>query len=192
MELLHLKTCISFHIYWKLLCLIFIDTNFAQIHLVVAENDFTRCLIQLSCASPKVSKCPSGCRLQGLISQMENDVEKKQWTACKMVKTFKDAAEKSMLMMTHIYNSNRRVIVNRYSWDLPQTSGLGFLGQTKPDFLKLCSIFSYRAETGGPRRRSGQEPDGSTQTINRSVQKNEGAEQQSKETTGGTVSNRGE
>ncbi|XP_041840566.1 fibrinogen alpha chain isoform X2 [Melanotaenia boesemani] len=61
-----------------------------------------------------VSKCPSGCRLQGLISQMESDVERKVWTICKMAKMYEDVAEKAMSVMTHIYNSNRRVIVNRY------------------------------------------------------------------------------
>lgn len=34
---------------------------------------------------------------------------------CKMVKIYEDAAEKTMTVTTHIYNSHRRVIVNRYS-----------------------------------------------------------------------------
>lgn len=60
------------------------------------------------------SKCPSGCRLQGLISQMENKVERKLREVCKTAQMYEDATENSMTTMTHIYNFNRRVIVNRY------------------------------------------------------------------------------
>uniref|UniRef100_A0A669CDX2 C2H2-type domain-containing protein n=1 Tax=Oreochromis niloticus TaxID=8128 RepID=A0A669CDX2_ORENI len=60
------------------------------------------------------SKCPSGCRLQGLISQMENKVERKLREVCKTAQMYEDSTENSMTTMTHIYNFNRRVIVNRY------------------------------------------------------------------------------
>ncbi|XP_014887698.1 fibrinogen alpha chain [Poecilia latipinna] len=65
-----------------------------------------------------VSKCPSGCRLQGLMSEMENDVEKKLQTFCQKSSIYEIAMEKSMTEMTHVYNSNRRVIVNRYISEL--------------------------------------------------------------------------
>ncbi|XP_047444082.1 fibrinogen alpha chain [Mugil cephalus] len=65
-----------------------------------------------------VSKCPSGCRLQGLISRVESEVERKLRKVCKTAETFEVAAEKSMNATTHIYNSNRRVIVNRYVSEL--------------------------------------------------------------------------
>ncbi|KAK5606880.1 hypothetical protein CRENBAI_014121 [Crenichthys baileyi] len=60
-----------------------------------------------------VSKCPSGCRLQGLISDMESDVERKLQKFCQKAKIYENAIEKSMTVMTHIYNSNRRVIISR-------------------------------------------------------------------------------
>ncbi|XP_067435728.1 fibrinogen alpha chain [Thunnus thynnus] len=63
-------------------------------------------------------KCPSGCRLQGLILQNENEVEKKLRKVCKTAKMYEDAAEKSMMTMTNIYNYNRRVLVNRHTSDL--------------------------------------------------------------------------
>ncbi|XP_054912194.1 uncharacterized protein LOC129376627 isoform X2 [Poeciliopsis prolifica] len=65
-----------------------------------------------------VSKCPSGCRLQGLMSQMESDVEKKLHMFCQKSSLYEIALEKSMTEMTHIYNSNRRVMVNRYISEL--------------------------------------------------------------------------
>ncbi|XP_054912143.1 fibrinogen alpha chain isoform X2 [Poeciliopsis prolifica] len=65
-----------------------------------------------------VSKCPSGCRLQGLMSQMESDVEKKLHMFCQKSSLYEIAMEKSMTEMTHIYNSNRRVMVNRYISEL--------------------------------------------------------------------------
>ncbi|KAK9525115.1 hypothetical protein VZT92_017449 [Zoarces viviparus] len=65
-----------------------------------------------------VSKCPSGCRLQGLISQTENKVERSLRKVCKTAKMYEDAAEKSMTAMTHIYSHNRRVIVNRHVSEL--------------------------------------------------------------------------
>lgn len=70
---------------------------------------------KLSCSPPKVSKCPSGCRLQGLILEMESEMERKLRKVCKTAKMYEDAVEKSMAVTTHIYNYNRRVIVNRYS-----------------------------------------------------------------------------
>uniref|UniRef100_A0A8D3B3A6 Fibrinogen alpha/beta/gamma chain coiled coil domain-containing protein n=1 Tax=Scophthalmus maximus TaxID=52904 RepID=A0A8D3B3A6_SCOMX len=65
-----------------------------------------------------VSKCPSGCRLQGLISQAEAELERKLRRVCTMAKSYKEASEKSMTGMTHVYNSNRRVIVSRYLSEL--------------------------------------------------------------------------
>ncbi|XP_014853371.1 PREDICTED: fibrinogen alpha chain-like [Poecilia mexicana] len=65
-----------------------------------------------------VSKCPSGCRLQGLMSEMENEVEKKLQTFCQKSSIYEIAMEKSMTEMTHVYNSNRRVMVNRYISEL--------------------------------------------------------------------------
>ncbi|XP_075948264.1 fibrinogen alpha chain [Anarhichas minor] len=59
-----------------------------------------------------VSKCPSGCRLQGLISQTESKVERRLRKVCKTAKMYEDAAE------THIYSHNRRVIVNRHMSEL--------------------------------------------------------------------------
>ncbi|XP_041635760.1 fibrinogen alpha chain [Cheilinus undulatus] len=65
-----------------------------------------------------VSKCPSGCRVQGMISQMESEVERKLRMVCKKAKMYEDAAEKTMKAMTHVYNRNRRVIVDRYISEL--------------------------------------------------------------------------
>ncbi|XP_071316034.1 fibrinogen alpha chain [Trachinotus anak] len=49
---------------------------------------------------------------------MESEVERELWKVCKTAKMYEDAAEKSMTVMTHIYKSNRRVIVNRYMTEL--------------------------------------------------------------------------
>ncbi|KAL7375742.1 hypothetical protein ABVT39_022894 [Epinephelus coioides] len=65
-----------------------------------------------------VSKCPSGCRLQGLISQLESKVERRLRMVCKTAKMYEDMSEKSMTVTTRIYNYNRRVIVNRYMSEL--------------------------------------------------------------------------
>lgn len=42
-------------------------------------------------------------------------MERKLRTVCETGKTYEDMAEKSMKAMAHIYNYNRRVIVNIYS-----------------------------------------------------------------------------
>ncbi|CAK6974715.1 fibrinogen alpha chain [Scomber scombrus] len=49
---------------------------------------------------------------------MESEVEKKMRNICKAAKTYEDASEKSMTTMTHIYNSNRKVLVNEYMSEL--------------------------------------------------------------------------
>ena len=45
---------------------------------------------------------------------MESKMEWKIRKVCKTAKAYEDAAEKSMTVMTHIYNAKRRVVVNRY------------------------------------------------------------------------------
>lgn len=65
-----------------------------------------------------VSKCPSGCRLQGLMSKMDADMERKLRKVCKTGMMYEEVAERSMKAMTHVYGHNRRVIVNRYMSDL--------------------------------------------------------------------------
>ncbi|XP_010753146.3 uncharacterized protein LOC104938450 [Larimichthys crocea] len=65
-----------------------------------------------------VSKCPSGCRLKGLMSQMESEVERKVKKVCKKAMMYEDALEKSMMTMTDFYNKNRRDIVGRYMFEL--------------------------------------------------------------------------
>ncbi|XP_076019059.1 uncharacterized protein LOC143010568 isoform X1 [Genypterus blacodes] len=65
-----------------------------------------------------LSKCPSGCRLLGAISQVEDEVERKLTKVCQRLKTYKDAADTSMTALAGIYNANRRVIVNVYMSEL--------------------------------------------------------------------------
>ncbi|XP_023279906.1 fibrinogen alpha chain isoform X1 [Seriola lalandi dorsalis] len=91
-----------------------------------------------------VSKCPSGCRLQGLISQMESEVEGKLWKVCKTAKIYEDAADKSMTVMTHIYNSNRRVIVNRYMSELKFVERAEGLAGNLTSLRKRSSSLSQR------------------------------------------------
>ncbi|XP_042368252.1 fibrinogen alpha chain [Plectropomus leopardus] len=64
------------------------------------------------------SKCPSGCRLQGLISQMESKVERKLQAVCKRATLYEDAAEKSVTVMKRVYGATRRVFINRHESEL--------------------------------------------------------------------------
>ncbi|CAB1451411.1 unnamed protein product [Pleuronectes platessa] len=91
-----------------------------------------------------VSKCPSGCRLQGLISQRQRDVERKLWKVCKTVKLYEEAAETSMTAMTQIYNSNRRVIVNTYISELKFVDGSEELSRTLTSLRRRSSSLSQR------------------------------------------------
>ncbi|XP_060922669.1 fibrinogen alpha chain [Limanda limanda] len=91
-----------------------------------------------------VSKCPSGCRLQGLISQMERDVERKLLKVCETAKSYEDAAETSMTAVTRIYNSNRRVIVTRYISELKFAEGAEELSRTLTSLRKRSSSLSQR------------------------------------------------
>ncbi|XP_008294375.1 fibrinogen alpha chain [Stegastes partitus] len=65
-----------------------------------------------------VSKCPSGCRLQGLIWQTGGAVETRLWTACQTLKTLEGAAEESMKATASVYSSQRRLVVGRYTSEL--------------------------------------------------------------------------
>ncbi|KAK7909496.1 hypothetical protein WMY93_014180 [Mugilogobius chulae] len=58
------------------------------------------------------SRCPSGCRIQGLILEHEKKVENKLRNVCKMAKTYEDTAEKSMSTTAKIYHKSRENIIN--------------------------------------------------------------------------------
>ncbi|XP_039887362.1 fibrinogen alpha chain isoform X2 [Simochromis diagramma] len=90
------------------------------------------------------SKCPSGCRLQGLISQMENKVERKLRKVCKTAEMYEDATEKSMTTMTHIYNFNRRVIINRYMFTLKFVEQAEELGRNFTTLQKRSTSLSQQ------------------------------------------------
>ncbi|XP_060890004.1 fibrinogen alpha chain isoform X1 [Labrus mixtus] len=93
-----------------------------------------------------VSKCPSGCRLQAFISQMESQVERKLRTVCKTAKMYEDAAEKSMKAMTHIYSHNRRVIINKYMSELKFVEHTEGLARNFSLLLKKSSRLSKQLE----------------------------------------------
>ncbi|KAM4612000.1 fibrinogen alpha chain [Polymixia lowei] len=65
-----------------------------------------------------VSKCPSGCRLQGSMSQLERQVESRMRKVCERLQRYQDAAAKAVKTSTHIYNFNRQLILNRYVSEL--------------------------------------------------------------------------
>uniref|UniRef100_A0A3Q1F3U9 Fibrinogen alpha chain n=1 Tax=Acanthochromis polyacanthus TaxID=80966 RepID=A0A3Q1F3U9_9TELE len=68
-----------------------------------------------------ISKCPSGCRLQGLIQQTGDTVDRKLWTVCRAAKTMEDATEKSMKAAASVYSSQRLLVVSRYMSELKFT-----------------------------------------------------------------------
>ncbi|KAM9717634.1 uncharacterized protein ACNS7B_021255 [Menidia menidia] len=65
-----------------------------------------------------VSRCPSGCRLQALMSRLESDLDRKLRRVCKKAKMLGDASEKQMSAVTRVYNSNRKSIVGRFVSEL--------------------------------------------------------------------------
>nr|XP_019951056.1 PREDICTED: fibrinogen alpha chain-like [Paralichthys olivaceus] len=75
---------------------------------------------------------------------MESDVERKLWKVCKTTKLIEDAAETSMTAMTQIYNSNRRVIVNRYMSELKFVEGAKELSQTLRSLRKRSTSLSHQ------------------------------------------------
>ncbi|XP_056225452.1 fibrinogen alpha chain [Seriola aureovittata] len=75
---------------------------------------------------------------------MESEVEGKLWKVCKTAKIYEDAADKSMTVMTHIYNSNRRVIVNRYMSELKFVERAEGLAGNLTSLRKRSSSLSQR------------------------------------------------
>ncbi|XP_072315505.1 fibrinogen alpha chain [Eucyclogobius newberryi] len=76
-----------------------------------------------------VSRCPSGCRIQGLILEHESKVENKLRNVCKTAKTYEDAAERSMSATARVYHRGREHIVNTAA--LQATFGEGAEDLTK-------------------------------------------------------------
>ncbi|XP_022622367.1 fibrinogen alpha chain-like [Seriola dumerili] len=75
---------------------------------------------------------------------MKSKVEGKLWKVCKSAKMYEDAAEKAMTVMTHIYNSNRRVIVNRYISELKFVEHAEGLARNLTSLWKRSSSLSQR------------------------------------------------
>ncbi|XP_034424853.1 fibrinogen alpha chain isoform X2 [Hippoglossus hippoglossus] len=75
---------------------------------------------------------------------MESDVDRKLWKVCKTGKLYEDAAETSMTAMTQIYNSNRRVIVNRYISELKFVESAEELSRTLTSLRKRSTSLSHQ------------------------------------------------
>lgn len=61
------------------------------------------------------SKCPSGCRMQGLIWQLESKMDKNLHALCKTAMGHHNTALRSMTLVTDIYKYNRQTLVKRHS-----------------------------------------------------------------------------
>ncbi|XP_058481574.1 fibrinogen alpha chain [Solea solea] len=75
---------------------------------------------------------------------MEVNVEMRLSKACETARMFEDAAEKSMTAMTHIYNTNRRVIVNRYMSELTFVEDARALAKNLTALRKRSAALSQR------------------------------------------------
>nr|XP_024000882.1 fibrinogen alpha chain-like [Salvelinus alpinus] len=64
------------------------------------------------------SRCPSGCRLQGLMEQTERQTAGRLRDICERTQRYEDAATSSMVTTKHIYNSNRKAIVKTHMSEL--------------------------------------------------------------------------
>ncbi|KAJ8008507.1 hypothetical protein DPEC_G00105600 [Dallia pectoralis] len=60
------------------------------------------------------SKCPSGCRLLGLIEERERQTEDRMRNICQRKLKYEDKSTTSMLTTKHIYYTNRKTIVQTY------------------------------------------------------------------------------
>uniref|UniRef100_A0A7N8Y3D3 Fibrinogen alpha/beta/gamma chain coiled coil domain-containing protein n=1 Tax=Mastacembelus armatus TaxID=205130 RepID=A0A7N8Y3D3_9TELE len=89
-----------------------------------------------------VSKCPSGCRLQGLISQMESEVERKLQKVCKTRKMHEDAADVSMMATTQIYTSLSKN--SRQASNLKFVENVGGLARSLTSLRRRSSCLSQK------------------------------------------------
>ncbi|XP_048091973.1 fibrinogen alpha chain [Alosa alosa] len=63
-------------------------------------------------------KCPSGCRLDGLIDATETDFHRRLGQVCSQAQTYQSAISSAMLMTTAIYYTHRKIIVKNYVAEL--------------------------------------------------------------------------
>ncbi|XP_026225432.1 fibrinogen alpha chain [Anabas testudineus] len=75
---------------------------------------------------------------------MESEVEKKLWKVCKAVNKYEGAAEKSMMLTTNIYNSNRRVIANRHMQEMKFVEHADRLSRNLTSLQKRSSRLSQK------------------------------------------------
>ncbi|XP_036814250.1 uncharacterized protein LOC110536442 isoform X2 [Oncorhynchus mykiss] len=64
------------------------------------------------------SRCPSGCRLQGLMEQTERQTRGRLRDICERRQRYEDAATVSMVTTKHIYYINRKAIVKTHMSEL--------------------------------------------------------------------------
>ncbi|XP_019711536.1 fibrinogen alpha chain [Hippocampus comes] len=63
-------------------------------------------------------KCPSGCRLQAILSQAHTKVDRKLYGFCKTAKTLEAANDELMAKVANVYRQHRRVLVIQHVSEL--------------------------------------------------------------------------
>lgn len=137
--------------------------------------------------SPKASKCPSGCRLHGLVSQMEAEVDTTLWKLCEAATKYEGAAEKCTTAATHIHESSRRTTLarNRKSQTKAELTA-------KPESFQPSFISSGGSEAGGAGGRFVQEPHVAKEPGVKPGTEDEGAANRRGETAGRLAAVRGD
>lgn len=65
-----------------------------------------------------IEKCPSGCRLEGLIDATETDFDRRLGQVCSRAHAYQSAISSAMLVNTAIYYAHRKIIVKNHVAEL--------------------------------------------------------------------------
>ncbi|KAG9262096.1 fibrinogen alpha chain-like [Astyanax mexicanus] len=69
------------------------------------------------------SKCPSGCRMQGLLDKLDDDIHERLHKICKNTQKYNHATSSTMLQSAQFYEAQRKILIKTYMQELRYADG---------------------------------------------------------------------
>lgn len=91
----------------------------------------------------KGSKCPSGCRVQGLILQRDREMNRNLREVCQKAERYEKMVQKSTRWLTDVCTEHLQVMMNRQSKNNAEVfvcSDLKLMGVAHPWSLLVCRV----------------------------------------------------
>lgn len=132
----------------------------------------------------KGSKCPSGCRVQGLILQRDGETNRNLREVCQKAERCENMVQKSMRLLTDVCTEHLQVMVSRQSKNSAEAFVCFDVNSVRAGHARSLLVCRVGPDDPSRCRKSGQEFDGTAGTIVQSVAAGGQAERPHPQTSG--------